>query len=54
MFDDLVQQGVSPVLQALYSSGHEYLGTRPKAMTDETTTPIGWKVDKHASSQRRF
>lgn len=50
----LVQQGVSPVLQAGRPVSHEYLGTRPQAMSEAATTPSGWKVDSQASRMRRF
>lgn len=42
MLELLVQQGVSPVLQA-GSSPHELLGMRPYEMTEATTTPMGWE-----------
>jgi len=58
----LLQQTESPGAQS-----HEYLGTRPKASTDATTTPMGWnqmrlwgecqltwKVLKAASKNRLF
>lgn len=54
MFEDLVQQGVSPVEQAGRAVPQAYLGTIPQLIKDATTTPRGWNVDRAQRRNRRF
>lgn len=48
------QHGVWPVLHDGKAVSQAYLGTRPHAIREAMTTPIGWNVDRAHSKKRRL